>query len=390
MYIVIPCYDEPDLISTLQSLKQCALPQEQVKVLVIINQSETESERVLTHNQNTYSQATKWAKLNSTSELNFEIQQHTLAAKHAGVGLARRRGMDTAADYFLHQQNHNGVIVCLDADCTVAKNYLVEIEKHFERYPQTPAASIYYEHDLDACDSEENYTAILNYELYLRYYIEGLRYTNYPFAYHTIGSSMAVRAGVYKKQGGMNKRKAGEDFYFLHKIMPLGNFTEINTTTVYPSSRASHRVPFGTGKAVNDWFNQKEKVFTTYHPEIFEEVKQLIESIKNADRSINFSEWGGELSKQLKEFITQIKGEEAFIKAQQNAATEESLKKRWMTWWDGFKVLKLVHFLRDKQYPNTTLQAAAITLLTKNKKAVNDNQSLYDLLMFYREIQRKG
>jgi hypothetical protein len=137
------------------------------------------------------------------------------------------------------------VIACFDADCTCDPNYLAATENFFQSQPSAPGASIYFEHPLDG----ENREPIALYELHLRYYVEALRYAGFPHAYHTIGSSMAARADPYFKQGGMNKRKAGEDFYFLHKIIPLGGFGEINDTRVIPSPRASHRVPFGTGRA---------------------------------------------------------------------------------------------------------------------------------------------
>lgn len=388
MYIVIPCYNEPDLISTLQSLKHCELPNEPVKVLVIINQSEQEREEAILQNQKTFLEATHWAKENSNSQLSFKIQHHILPKKHAGVGLARRIGMDKAADYFFENNNPNGVIVCFDADSTVAKDYLVEIENHFNKYPKTPAASIYYEHDLEKCESEANQEAILNYELFLRYYIEGLKFANYPYAFHTIGSSMAVRANIYKKQGGMNKRKAGEDFYFLHKIMPLGGFTEVITTTVYPSSRSSNRVPFGTGKAVNDWYKREEKILYTYNPIIFDELKVLVSLAGNTNKSEKYEDLVKELPKGIQNFLQQHKGNEGWENAYKNSADDNSFKKRYMLWWDGFRILKLVHFLRDEYYPNTPIQQAAIELLAKNKKVVNDDLSLYDLLMLYRDIQR--
>ena len=91
------------------------------------------------------------------------------------------------------------------------------------------------------------------YELHLRYLNLFSRFTGFPYAYHTIGSCFGVRAETYASQGGMNKRKAGEDFYFLHKIIPLGEFREINNTCVIPSPRESDRVPFGTGAAIGKY-----------------------------------------------------------------------------------------------------------------------------------------
>ncbi|MEZ4848575.1 MAG: hypothetical protein R3B93_08135 [Bacteroidia bacterium] len=72
----------------------------------------------------------------------------------------------------------------------------------------------------------------------------------YLHAFHCVGSSMAVRSIAYQKRGGMNRRKAGEDFYFLQKFIAEGTLAELSTTKVIPSPRASEKVPFGTGRAI--------------------------------------------------------------------------------------------------------------------------------------------
>jgi len=136
--------------------------------------------------------------------------------------------------------------------------FFAEIEKHFEQHSNTPGCSIYFEHPIAGNEFEANiYEGIINYELHLRYYYQALKYCGLQYAFHTVGSSMVVRSSAYQKQGGMNKRKAGEDFYFIHKIIALGNFSELNSTVVYPSPRISDRVPFGTGKAIGDWIEQE-------------------------------------------------------------------------------------------------------------------------------------
>ncbi len=86
---------------------------------------------------------------------------------------------------------------------------------------------------------------------------------------------MAVRAKTYAKVGGMNRRKAGEDFYFMHKIMPQGEFSEINQTCVFPSCRVSDRVPFGTGRAQTEWLREGKVELETYSPKVFEDLKML-------------------------------------------------------------------------------------------------------------------
>jgi len=65
-----------------------------------------------------------------------------------GVGLARKTGMDETLRRFSAIDRPDGVIVCLDADCTVQKNYFVSIEKDLLNNRDNTACSIYFEHPL--------------------------------------------------------------------------------------------------------------------------------------------------------------------------------------------------------------------------------------------------
>ena len=165
--------------------------------------------------------------------------------------------------------DYAGVVACFDADCRCDPGLLVEMENLFRKRPEMPGCSVRFEHPLDA----ENSEAIILYELHLRYYIEACRYSGHPFAFHAVGSSMAVRAEAYVAQGGMNQRQAGEDFYFLQKIISLGNFGELNSTRVIPSPRVSDRVPFGPGRAVGEFLQGKGGRMESYPFEAFEDLK---------------------------------------------------------------------------------------------------------------------
>ena len=269
--IVIPCCNEPNALQTLQSIKQCILPNIGIEVIIIINDSETAEENVKQLNAETYRELVDFAKKNNTSKLQFLVHyEKNIPKKHAGVGYARKLGMDEA----VRRLNHpNGIICCLDADCTVLDNYLIEIFKHFHS-PEKDTATVYFEHPVSGNEYPQDiYRAIYHYELHLRYYKNALQYTGFPFAVYTVGSSMAVKAGAYCKQGGMNKRKAGEDFYFLQKMCKLSKPIEINTCTVYPSPRTSTRVPFGTGKAIAEIISNDNSNYYTYAFESFFVVK---------------------------------------------------------------------------------------------------------------------
>jgi glycosyltransferase involved in cell wall biosynthesis len=71
MCIVIPCYNEPALLQTLESVKKCSLPQSKVEVIVLINHSEIASEEIKNANRITKNLADKWIEENKTADIQF-------------------------------------------------------------------------------------------------------------------------------------------------------------------------------------------------------------------------------------------------------------------------------------------------------------------------------
>jgi hypothetical protein len=175
-----------------------------------------------------------------------------------------------------------------------------------------------------------------------------------PYAYHTIGSAMTVRASAYLAHFGMNKRQAGEDFYFLHKFIKTGYFREINTTTVYPSSRFSDRVPFGTGQSVRK-LAEGEPQMTTYNPLSYLGLRSFMDHldklyVTDDPRAIP-------LEKTLLTFL----GDQwpaKLTELKKNTSDFVSFKKRFFQWFDAFMLIKYLHFMRDRQYPNVTIDQA--------------------------------
>src|SRR5207244_2084823 len=91
---------------------------------------------ILRQNQKTIQSLLDWRKEQKHSHVKFHlIHSPSLPKKHAGVGLARKIVMDEAAWRFSTINKDTGVIVCLDADCMVGKNYLSGIENHFQKNP---------------------------------------------------------------------------------------------------------------------------------------------------------------------------------------------------------------------------------------------------------------
>ena len=357
--VVIPCHNEPDLIGTLDSLVQNKGIQ--AEVIVVINHSEQATKAVLEQNQKTIREFEDWNARQSRKNLQFHlIKALALPAKHAGVGLARKIGMDEALRRF-QESGLDGTIVCLDADCRVSSNYLEAINTQFVQ-GGAGLGEMHYEHPYESEADDDLKTGIINYELFLRYYVEGLRQAGFPNAIQTVGSCMLVKASVYAKHGGMNKRKAGEDFYFLHKIIPHESFTVVNQATVYPSCRTSDRVPFGTGKAQQDWLNQEVNDYMTYDPVIFEELKGLLEQVSGFFSADPKSVSDG-LSAANQKFLIDHKCLEKIELIRKNTKDSTQFEKQFYIWFDGFMCMKYVHFLRDQFFPNVPIKLAATRLI---------------------------
>ena len=132
MILVIPCHNEPDLIGTLESLIDCQTPSFQVEVIVVVNQKVGSQASIFgKQNSKTIEAFKVWNEKLQNKALKFHlIEALDMPAKHAGVGLARKIGMDEALRRF-QSIERDGTIVCLDADCHVSKNYLTAIAKEF-------------------------------------------------------------------------------------------------------------------------------------------------------------------------------------------------------------------------------------------------------------------
>jgi len=377
--VVIPCSNEPDLNSSLQSLYECKKPSCSVEVIVIVNASEIAVKSVLNQNKRTLEEAIEWESERQNDFNFFFIEENELPKKHAGVGLARKIGMDEAVRRFETINNHQGVIACFDADATCEVNYLVELEKHFKQYPKSPACSIHFEHPIDGGGfSAANYDGIMQYELHLRYYKNGLAYAGLPYAYHTIGSSMAVRSEAYQKQNGMNKRKAGEDFYFLQKLIPLGNFTELKTSKIIPSPRVSDRVPFGTGKAMQDWLDDGKLELMSYNPKSFIDLKLFNEALVGLYGETN------SIPESVQTFLATIDFEDNLANIKKNSKSEQHFIEIFYKWFNAFKVLKYMHFARDHFYPDVAISSGANELLEMKGQSKCENNKM--LLINYREV----
>ena len=303
--------------------------------------------------------------------------------KQAGVGLARKVGLDQALKVFDYSIPGKKILISLDADCTVEENYLEEINKFFNER-NAFVANIDFEHEL--IGEEKSKLGILSYEIFLRHYVLGLLYAGSPYSFHTIGSILVCEQEAYLKAGGMNTRKAAEDFYFLQKLAKLYKIHRITSTKVKASARESWRVPFGTGKSMSDYFSNQKEILL-FSPDEFIILKKWL-GLFNSELSLNINELLNESKKihvELFNFLNSYGFSKAWKQILSNSKSEKQLNYQRKNWFDAFKTLKLIHHLRDTSFPMVDIKSGVEKLfrILDHSTQIDFNKYDTDINTFY-------
>ena len=132
-FIIIPAYSEYDYIdNTLFSInEQININFKKLLVIVIINNSLSDSSDIKENNLKTY---TKLIKRKDNFELividSFSLKQ-AYDKKISGVGLARKIGMDFCIKY----SHPNSLLCCIDADTLIHRHYISIVYKQYQTNP---------------------------------------------------------------------------------------------------------------------------------------------------------------------------------------------------------------------------------------------------------------
>ena len=394
--IVVPAIAEssnlPKLIKSLE--KNDKLELHNTLLLIVVNNSVSSSEEVKKENQKTLSYLRKIKSKVNISFIDATSAGKEMDDKNGGVGLARKIGMDLALSKFDYLSINKNIILCTDADCIVDSDYVSEISQEFNRN-NLEAAVVNFSHDISGRDEETK--AIICYEIFLRYYVLGLSYAKSEYAFHTIGSTMLCTPDAYVKVEGMNKRKAAEDFYFLEKLAKIFPIGEIKSTSIHPSKRGSWRVPFGTGKSVDRYLSNSRDEYLLYNPKSFVILKTWLEVLNDtliSDQSA-LMKISKNIHPALSDFLTQQDFENFINKVLLKNNNPTEIEKQKHFWFDAFRTLKLIHYLRDATYPNINMFSAIDELLRmmkiensiKRKSEIPDLKTQKEYLKLLRKIQ---
>jgi len=367
MIVMIPCLNEPEIFRTLESLWSCDPIKSSCEVIVVVNESENSTLAVKNFNQETYNQLFDWKRENDREKLILHpIYAQSVNAKHAGAGMARKIGMDEVIRRFNALNRPDGVLISLDADCLVSSNYLQRIESVFNKNKSCFAATLNFKHRAEDMDDLKQKLGIQLYEDYLHYYKKALDFAGFPDSIYTIGSAFAVRAEAYVKQGGMNRRQAGEDFYFLNKLTKLGPITEINDAFVYPSARISDRVPFGTGAAMTKWMNEDGDLTVTYNFAAFLDLKVLFDQVDTLFRNSVDDVFMASLPASIQEYLQVLEFPIKLAEINKNSSSLSSFRKRFFQFFDGFIILRFLNLAHQKYYSQQNLSEAITQLMERS------------------------
>jgi hypothetical protein len=386
--VVIPAYAEREMLfSTLASLAQNPFSSLDYSfILCVINNKDNSPSSVTENNLQTIRYLDALVKKKSLRKFNTDQEIYPLLLdlsdaklklgyidasskgneipqNSGGVGMARKIGMDMALRVLKKSSAPRNLILSLDADTLVRNNYLSAINNYFT--PRVKTAIVAYEHQLSLNYIQQ--AAICCYEIFLRYWVLGLRYAKSPWAFHSIGSTIVTSTEAYLEVRGMNKREAGEDFYFLSKLAKVDKIGYIKETCVYPSARSSSRVPFGTGKRIQRFLAgvYKEEYFL-YDPRIFVILADWLQLMKNQfiggeDEIIIKTEL---IHPMLKSFLKSCDFDAVWAKICHNAKDEKTFTRQFNDWFDGFKTLKLINYFTREVYPQINMFEALERILS--------------------------
>jgi len=275
-----------------------------------------------------------------------------------GVGLARKIGCDSVLAFSLGLRNPKAlddfIFFSLDADTIVSRDYLDAAGRELKK-SGCAGGVISFKHQ--KADSAESQAAIDEYEAFLDYYVEGLRWAGSPYAFHTVGSCICFTASGYIRANGFAaRRQAGEDFYFCVELAKTGGICEINKPMVFPSARISRRVPFGTGKHIAHATLKSGEAFLVYDFQVFVCLRELL-TVVSAHTDAGGDRIYAELkSAATREFLEGRGFPDVWRRFQKQYKTKDAVMAAFHCWFDGFVTLKYIHWLTEKEWPRRPLE----------------------------------
>ena len=338
--ICIPSYSEDKYIKkTLQSIKkQNKTLLKTTLIIIVINNGPNEHNKIISSNKKTITIIKLFKSLNICFVDAFS-KGNELPKKYAGVGFARKIGLDLSLTFC----NKNTILCNLDADALISKNYLETI-KQFYNKNNSSSAVVNFKHV--PSKSNKINQSIKIYEQFLKITSKNLKSANSPYYYHSIGSTITCTSLAYASVGGMSKKIATEDFYFLESLAKYRSVEIIENILVFPSSRISERVYLGTGyrmKQSDSGFDLNKLFFDDSTFIILKKWLLLGKNCKDYKIQIVLSK-AKNIDINLPKFLINEKIEFIWEGLQKSSPSNKHFELQFHRWFDALKTLRLLKF----------------------------------------------
>lgn len=259
----------------------------------------------------------------------------------AGVGYARKLGTDIALWLQVQGRLLSPWVRSSDADVHWPEDYFAPLQ------PSSAASAVLYPFEHGAVqeqDADASEAAWL-YDAWLRYYVAGLRWSGSPWAFHTIGSTLAIHLDHYAMQRGFPRREAGEDFYLLNKLAKSGRIERLSQPQLRLSHRVSDRTPFGTGHGIGRIAADGNR-WPFYHPDSFRQLAlwhEWLPRLWQADAREQ-APWQAPVLTVLHDLgLADI-----LHHCQRQCRSADAFTRHLWHWFDAAQTRKCIHLLRDR------------------------------------------
>jgi len=338
--VSIPCYDEYDYIfKTLESINnQNKNILKNTLVSITINNSEDVEDFILSNNQKTYEKL-----LESTYDFEFVVtdafsKNKSLESKNAGAGMARKISVESVLPYL----KIDSIICFIDADTTLSEKYLELIQLSYQEN-QWGAATVNFLHQNDEPKTKQ---IIREYEKFLKDTSLNIKECGSPYHYISLGSAMICTYLAYVSIGGMNRKVAGEDFYFLQELEKFCGVKQINAILVYPSSRYCSKLYMGTSARLKKSLNGELDLSSLYFSEnAFKILKEWIDLALSSNKK-DYSAIKDDINKidsGLLPFLQKLNIKNAWDPITQSPSYNH-FSKQFHRWFDALSIFKLLKF----------------------------------------------
>ncbi len=337
--VIIPALAEyPGILHTLDSLaaQPSGLMSETI-VVVVINHGDDASRTVRENNIITLSHLLSESYPFHLSLVDAASPGRELPSRFAGVGLARKIGHDLILPFMTEE----GLLFSTDADCILKPDYLEStvINHGMHRWN---TAVLGFRHQTSQNPKIE--AAIRLYEDILESTAENLLRAGSPYAYPPVGSTVVCSVKAYCAVGGMPKRKATEDFYFLQELAKYDRVHRIPKVLVHPSPRPETRLFLGTGFRMTQSMNGGDLTKLYYSNESFTILKQWLKlAVESYDvRMDQMLKLCLEIHEHLPVFLQDEKIQNTWEGLQKSSPSKTHFIWQFHRWFDGLKTIRLL------------------------------------------------